>query len=221
MADTTLKIQPRTIGGTTAARATRRQGLVPGILYGRGREPYPFAIDVPTLRAALSGDAGRYAVLQVSVPGESVPTPAILKDFQLDPVRDRLTHLDLLAISMTERLTTTVAVHLSGEAKGVTDGGVLEQQVHEVEVSALPGDLPDAIEVDVTTLGIGDSIKLGDITPPRGVDWAADTDTVVATIIQASTMEQIEAEQAAEAEAAGTAPPPLAPEAEEPPAPAE
>jgi len=206
MAETTLKIQPRTAGGSTAATALRRQGLVPGILYGRGREPYPFQIDVPTLRQALSGDAGRHAVLQVTVPDEATATPAILKDYQLDPVRDRLTHIDLLAISMTESITTLVAVHLHGEAPGVDQGGVLEQAIHEVEVSALPGDLPDAVEVDVSSLNIGDSIRLADITPPAGVAWAADPDTVVASILQPTTMEQIEAEQAAEAEAAGLAP---------------
>ena len=151
MAETTLQIQPRETGGSPTARAVRRQGLVPGILYGRGREPYPFQIDVPTLREALSGEAGRHAILQVSVPGESSPTPAILKDFQLDLVRDRLTHLDLLAISMTEKITTTVAVHVEGEAPGVVDdGGVLEQPVHEIEVSALPGDVPNVITVDIS-----------------------------------------------------------------------
>ena len=202
MAETTLQIQPRETGGSPTARAVRRQGLVPGILYGRGREPYPFQIDVPTLREALSGEAGRHAILQVSVPGESSPTPAILKDFQLDLVRDRLTHLDLLAISMTEKITTTVAVHVEGEAPGVVDdGGVLEQPVHEIEVSALPGDVPNVITVDVSSLGTGDTIKLGDITPPSGVEWATDPETVLATILQPTTMEDIEAE-AAEGEAA-------------------
>jgi large subunit ribosomal protein L25 len=220
MADTTLKIQPRTLGGSTAARHLRRQGLVPGILYGRGREPYPFQIEVPALREALSGDAGRHAVLQLTVPGEAAATPAILKDYQLDPLRDRLTHIDLLAISMTEKITTLVAVHLEGEAPGVTnDGGVLEQAVHEVEVSALPGDLPDAINVDISGLGAGDAVRIADVTPPRGVEWAVDPDTVIAAIILPTTMEQIEAEQAAEAEAAGEAPvaEPGEP-AEEPPA---
>jgi large subunit ribosomal protein L25 len=222
MAETTLKIQPRETGGTAVARAIRRQGLVPGILYGRGREPFPFQIDVPTLREALSGDAGRHAILQVTVPGEGRPTPALLKDFQLDPVRDRLTHIDLLAISMTEKITTSVALHFEGEAPGVTDdGGVFEAAVHEVEVSALPGDLPDSIPVDISHLNTGETIKLGDLTPPAGVEWATDPDTVLATILQPTTMEDIEAEQAAEAgEVEGEAAPegaaPAAEAAEEP-----
>jgi large subunit ribosomal protein L25 len=209
MAETTLQIQPRETGGSPTARAVRRQGLVPGILYGRGREPYPFQIDVPTLREALSGEAGRHAILQVSVPGESAPTPAILKDFQLDLVRDRLTHLDLLAISMTEKITTTVAVHVEGDAPGVVDdGGVLEQPVHEIEVSALPGDVPNVITVDISSLATGDTIKLGDLTPPSGVEWATDPETVLATILQPTTMEDIEAEAAEEGEgvAEGEAP---------------
>jgi large subunit ribosomal protein L25 len=203
MAETTLQIQPRPTGGTPAARAIRREGMIPGILYGRGREPFPFQIDVPTLRAALSGDAGRHAILQISIPGEARPTPALLKDFQLDPVRDRLTHIDLLAISMTESITTPVSLSFEGDAPGVTnDGGVFEASIHEVEVSALPGDLPDSIIVDISHLNTGETIKLGDLTPPAGVEWATDPETVLATILQPTTMEDIEAEQAAEAGAA-------------------
>jgi large subunit ribosomal protein L25 len=203
MAETTLQIQPRDLGGSTAARAVRRRGNVPGILYGRGREPFPFQIDVPTLRAALSGEAGRHAILQVTVPGERQPTPALVKEFQIDPVRDRLTHIDLLAISMTEKITTSVALTFVGDAPGVTmDGGVFDADVHEVEVSALPGDLPDSIAVDISNLHVGEAMRLSDVATPPGVEWASDPDTVLASVTLPTTMEDIEAEQAAEGEAA-------------------
>ncbi len=219
MAETTLQIQSRDLGGSPAARAIRRRGNVPGILYGRGREPYPFQIDVPTLRAALSGEAGRHAILQVTVPGEPRPTPALVKEFQIDPVRDRLTHIDLLAISMTEKITTPVSLTFVGDAPGVTmDGGVFDADLHEVEVSALPGDLPDAVVVDISNLHVGEAIRLSEVPTPPGVEWATDPDTVLASITLPTTMEDIEAEQAAEGEAAGEpgeAPEPTeAPEAE-------
>ncbi len=191
MSETTLEIQLRTTGGTTTARAVRRAGLIPGILYGRGREPLPFQVEMPVLRTALSGDAGRHAVLHLTIPGEPRPTPAIMKDYQVDPVRDRLIHVDLLAISMTERIVTPVAVHLEGEAPGVGVGGVLEQPNVEVEIEALPGDLPDAINVDISALGVGDSIRLVDIEPPAGVSWASDPETVLATVLQSTTAEDL------------------------------
>lgn len=200
---TTLALTPRTPGGTPVARALRRQNLVPGILYGRGNEPYPFSVDVPSLRLALTGPAGRHAVVALKVEGRSAPVHAVLKEFQLDPVRDRVTHVDFLEISMTEEITAPVAVHLTGEALGLREGGILDQGAHEIEVRALPANLPNEIVVDVSPLHVGESLRLSDIPTIANVEWASDLDTVLATIAQPTTMEQIEAEQAAEAEAAG------------------
>jgi len=131
---------------------------------------------------------------------------AVLKDYQLDPVRDRLIHIDLLEISMTEKIVSTVNVRLEGEAQGVKDGGVLEQASHELEVEALPADLPPEIVVDVSELVAGNAIRVADISLPAGVAFKSDPETVVAAVMQASTMDQIEAEQAAEAEALGLVP---------------
>jgi large subunit ribosomal protein L25 len=212
-----LVLEPRTPGKSKHARDLRLAGKIPGILYGRGGTPVPFQVDVPPLRAALSGEAGRHAVLKLSVPGRKGDTHAVLKDYQLDPVRDRLIHVDLLEISMTESIVAPVSVRLEGEAPGVRDGGVLEQSSHELEVEGLPGDLPTEIVVDISELVAGHAIRVSDLTAPAGVVFKTDPDTVVATVLQATTMEQIEAEQAAEAEAAGEIPavePEAAPEAE-------
>jgi large subunit ribosomal protein L25 len=203
---TTLQIHPRTPGRSQDARALRRAGLVPGVLYGQGREPLSFQVAMPDLRAALGHEGGRHGVITLSVVGENATVPAVLKEFQRDKVRDRVSHLDFLAISLLEKLTTTVPVHIEGEAPGTIEGGVLDQPVHEVEVEALPGDLPEFIHVDVSALELGHSIKLSDIEPPAGVSWVSDPDTVVAAVLAPTTMEDIEAEQAAEAEAAGLTP---------------
>ena len=158
------------------------------------------------MRDALSGEAGRHAVLKLEVPGRKGDTHAVLKDYQLDPVRDRLIHIDLLEISMTEKITSSVSVRLEGEAQGVKDGGVLEQASHELEVEALPANLPPEIVVDVTALVAGHAIRVSDVTLPEGVVFKSDPETVIAAVMQATTMEQIEAEQAAEAEALGLTP---------------
>src|SRR3954454_7471420 len=96
----TLEVEARASGKSSAARALRRQGIIPGVLYGNGREPVAVQAPATALREALSGDGGRHATLDVKAPGSSQPSPAILKDYQVDPVRGRLTHFDLLAIRM-------------------------------------------------------------------------------------------------------------------------
>ncbi len=202
----TLVLEAREVGKTKHARAARKAGKVPGILYGRGAEPVAFVVEIPALRDALSGEAGRHAVLKLEVPGRKGDTHAVLKDYQLDPVRDRLIHIDLLEISMTEKITSSVSVRLEGEAQGVKDGGVLEQASHELEVEALPANLPPEIVVDVTALVAGHAIRVSDVTLPEGVVFKSDPETVIAAVMQATTMEQIEAEQAAEAEALGLTP---------------
>ena len=194
----TLELQPRTPGKTKAARAARKTGMIPGVLYGRGNEPVPFQVDRPVLREAINRAGGRHAVIKVQVPGRKVATHAVLKDIQLHPVRDNVLHIDLFEISMSEKMVATVTVHLVGDAAGVRDGGVLEQQVHEIEVEGLPGNLPSEITVDVSELEAGHAIRIGDITAPAGVEFKSDPDTVLAAIIQPTTMDEIEAEQAAD-----------------------
>jgi len=103
----TLVLEAREVGKTKLARASRAAGKVPGVLYGRGADPVAFEVEIPALREALSGEAGRHAVLKLQVPGRKGDTHAVLKDYQLDPVRDRLIHIDLLEISMSEKITST------------------------------------------------------------------------------------------------------------------
>ena len=197
----TLELQPRTPGKTKAARAARKTGMIPGVLYGRGNDPVPFQVDRPVLREAINRAGGRHAVIKVKVPGRKVATHAILRDIQLHPVRDNVLHIDLFEISMSEKMIATLTVHLVGDAAGVRDGGVLEQQVHEIEVEALPGDLPSDITIDVSGLEAGHAIRISDLTAPAGVEFKSDPDTVLAAIIHATTMDAADAEAAAEAAA--------------------
>jgi large subunit ribosomal protein L25 len=201
-----LEVEAREPGPSSAARALRRSGKIPGILYGAGREPSPFAVAITVLREALTGDAGRHAVLDVTLPGERAAVPAILKEFQLDPIRDRVTHVDLLAIRLDEPIEARATVNLIGEPRGVKlDGGVLEQPTHEISVLGLPADLVDHVDVDVSDLGVGDSLKLTDVATPEGLTLTGDLDLVIATVTGSSPVEAPEDEGAAAdaAEAAG------------------
>ena len=203
-----LEVEAREPGRSSAARALRRTGKIPGILYGAGRQPSAFAVATTVLREALTGEAGRHAVLDVTIPGEKAAIPAILKEFQLDPIRDRVTHVDLLAIRLDEPIEARATVNLIGEPRGVKlDGGVLEQPTHEISVFGLPAVLVDHVDIDVTDLGIGDSLKLGDVPAPEGLTLPGDPDLVLATVTGSSPVEapETEAEAAEAADAAEAA----------------
>jgi large subunit ribosomal protein L25 len=212
-----LEVEAREPGPSSAARALRRTGKIPGVLYGAGRQPSSFAVATTVLREALTGEAGRHAVLDVTIPGEKAAIPAILKEFQLDPIRDRVIHVDLLAIRLDQPIEARATVNLIGEPRGVKlDGGVLEQPTHEISVLGLPSALIDHVDVDVSDLGVGDSLKLTDVSAPEGITFPGDLDLVLATVTGASPVEAPEDEAAAAeaAEAAASETEEAAPEAE-------
>jgi len=149
-------------------------------------------------------------VFDVQIDGKT--RPALIKEFQLDPVRDRVIHVDLHEIRLDQKINTAIPVHLEGHAEGVNMGGALSQPTHELHAEALPADLVDAIMVDVSALEIGQSIRLSDITPPNGITFTDDPEgTVLATIAapvseeELKTEAELEAEAEAEAEAAAAA----------------
>jgi large subunit ribosomal protein L25 len=192
-----LEVEAREPGPSSAARALRRTGKIPGVLYGAGRTASSFAVAQTVLREALTGDAGRHAVLDVKVPGEKAAVPAILKEFQLDPIRDRVIHVDLLAIRLDEPIEARATVNLIGEPRGVKfDGGVLEQPTHEISVFGLPASLVDHVDVDVSELGVGDSLKLTDVAIPEGLTFPGDLDLVLATVTGSSAVDAPEDEVA-------------------------
>ena len=219
MSDTTIQIATRAAASTRANQRLRKQDVIPGVLYGQGREPLPIQVERVTLRAAFSGDAGRNAILSLVIDGEKEPVNAILKAMEIDRVRDRVTHVDLMAISMTETITAPVPVHLTGEAEGVKlDGGMIEHSLHEVLVTALPGSVPTEVLVDITALKIGHSIHVRDLVPAGDYAFAGDPDaTICSCVVTRAAMavatggaegeEGVEGEEGAEAPAAeGEAP---------------
>jgi large subunit ribosomal protein L25 len=207
----TLEVEARTPGKTSAARALRRSGKIPGILYGTGRTPEPIAVDSRRLREAVTGAGGRHSILDIVTPDAGRKVPVILKEFQTDPVRGILTHIDLLEIRMDRPIDSAASVTLVGEPEGVRlAGGVLDQPTVEIAVHGLPGALPDHIDVDVSGLGIGDSVRVGDLTPPEGVTYTTDADTVIASVTGVTELDLEEPEEA-EATTEGAPPDAAAP----------
>jgi large subunit ribosomal protein L25 len=212
---TKLTVSAREQLGSRQSRRLRKQGLIPGVLYGSGA---PVAISVPEreLRRALTGDAGLHAILDVEIDGHGKTHASILKEFQVDPVRGGVTHVDLQEVRLDKPIHASVAVHLIGveDAPGVREGGVLAQPLRELNVEALPLEVPEHIDVDVTAMELGGTLRVGDIAAPAGVALLDDPETVVATITAPTRVvepeEMLEGEEveaaAGEAPAGGEAP---------------
>jgi large subunit ribosomal protein L25 len=177
---TRLEITTREKGSSRDTRRLRREGKVPGVLYGRGIDPLAFSVDSRELRHALHG-AG--AVLELDHGGDT--TPAVVKDSQRHPVRGEIMHIDLLRVDLNKPIAAVVAVELVGteDAPGVREGGVLEHVTREINVEALPGDIPEQIQHDVSEAVIGDTIYLSALTMPSGVTLLDEGDeTLLATL---------------------------------------
>jgi large subunit ribosomal protein L25 len=193
---TSLKVAPREVGGSRDVRRLRRGGAVPGIVYGGGEEPVPFAVPARDLRIALA-HAG--AVLDLAVEGGK-STPVVVKVLDRHPVTGETMHVDLLRVNLNEKIQATVVLELTGvdDAPGVKENGVLEHVTRELTIEALPNDIPDSMEHDVSEMIIGDTLTLESVRPPAGVELLDDPETVIATLnppkLQLEAEEEIEAE---------------------------
>lgn len=201
---TALEVARREPDGSRAARRLRREGLVPGVVYGAGDDPVAFQVEGRVLRQALA-HAG--AVLDLSIDGAAA-TPVVVKELARHPVSGDTLHVDLLRVRLDQAIQATVILELVGsdDAPGVKEGGVLELVTREVTVEALPTNIPDAIDHDVSTMEIGDTLMLEAIVPPANVTVIGDPETVVATItpprLQAEAEVEIEQETELVAEGA-------------------
>ena len=177
-----LEVQDRESRGSAESRRLRKQGLIPGVLYGRGKDPHAFSVTERELRRALTGDAGLHAILDVTLDGDQA-RPSILKSYQQDPVKGTLTHVDLQEVRLDQAIQARVVVELIGEPVGVTEGGVLSQVNREITVEALPMEIPEHIDLDVTGMAIGDTLRLVDLRLQEGVKFLDDPEeTVLATV---------------------------------------
>jgi large subunit ribosomal protein L25 len=213
-----LEVKDREKLGSAESRRLRKQGFVPGVLYGKSTAR-AIAVGERDLRAALTGPSGLHAVLDVVLEGQSSTHPSILKEYQRDPVRGYVRHVDLQEVRLDVAIQATVQVHLIGgdEAPGVKEGGVLSAPSTSLNVEALPLEVPESIDADVSGMEMGDTLRLEDLPTLEGVVFLDDPhDTVIATVTAPMRevepeVEEVEGEEgelgeAVEGEAEGEAP---------------
>ncbi len=197
-----LGVEPRTGAGKGAARAVRRNGKVPAILYGAARTATLIALDAKEFETKVGAIEGTHLIRLSSSAAELGGKLVLVKEVQRHPVQRSLLHTDLYEVDVNTKLRLNVALHFIGRAAGVELGGILQPVRREVEVMCLPTEIPDYIEVDVTALGIHDAVHLSDLKAPVGVDIVIDTDEAVVTILP-PVVEEVKV--AAEGDAATTA----------------
>jgi large subunit ribosomal protein L25 len=201
-----LEVSERESRGSAESRRLRKQGLIPGVLYGRGKTPHPISVPERELRRVLTGDGGVHAILDVVLAGQKTTHPSILKEYQQHPVRGGIIHIDLQEVRLDQPIQARVVVELLGEPVGVTEGGVLSQVNREVTVEALPMEIPDHLELDVTGMAIGDTLRLTDLPAQEGVEYLDDPEeTVLATVTMPTRIvepepEEVEGEELEEGE---------------------
>jgi len=193
-----LDVVTRPAEGSRAVRRLRREGRVPGVIYGGGKDPVGFHTDGRELRAALAASS---AVIEVKVDGGKA-APAVLKEAQRHPVRGEVTHIDLLRVRLDEEIAAVVPIELlnAEEAAGTKSGGVLEQITREVNVEALPTAIPESITYDVAEMEIGDTLLLEAISAPAGVKLLDDPHETVVATMSAPRLQSQAAEDEIEAE---------------------
>ena len=193
-----LDVQERPERGTRRMKRLRREGFVPGVVYGgTDGDSTSFKVESRALRQVLV--AGQ-ALIDLKVGSKTRPVIGV-QDQQLHPVRDEVMHIDLLEVRLDEKIQTTVALHVEGseESPGVKEGGVLEHATHQLNIEALPTAIPDYISVDVSGMEIAATMHLSEITAPEGVEFLDDPEeTIIATVVVPTEVEEPEIEEETE-----------------------
>jgi large subunit ribosomal protein L25 len=184
-----LQVKERESRGSADARRLRREGFIPGVLYGNGKKPYAICIPERELRRVLTGAGGLHAILDVFLEGQKTTHASILKDYQQDPIRGHISHVDLQEVRLDQPIQASVNVQLVGEPAGAKEGGVLSQVQREINVEALPMEIPEHLDLDVSGMAIGDTLRLADLPAYEGVTYLDDPEGIVLATVTLPTRE--------------------------------
>jgi len=210
MAEIVVSAKGRTDRGKNAARRLRREGFIPAVVYGGKGGNFAVAVDPKSLQKVLRSEAGRNAILKLDIAGQGA-TNAILKSWQVDPIRESFLHADFYRIAMDVAIRVTVPIQVKGEARGVkVDAGILELTMREIAVECLLGDIPEHIDVDVSDLGINGALRVSDLPVSEKVKILEGADQVVVHVV--SVKEEVVAAPGVVAPVEGEAAAPAEPE---------
>ena len=202
MVQSSLRVKPRKRIGKSGAREVRREGNIPAILYGRGEDPVPLVVRPDELKRALTNSAGLNTVLELEIDDSEAPAKkfSMVREIQKDPIKDRVIHLDFLAIDMQKSVKVKVPVNTRGRSEGERRGARLEKLMRTIDLECLPGDIPDSIEIDVTDLALGDFVDIAGLSLGEGVRPVRDGSEKVVHVIAQRSTEDAEAEEEEEEE---------------------
>jgi len=199
-----LEAQPREAGTKNHARRVRREGKIPAVVYGASKDAVPVSVDPRHVLRILRSDSGHNTIFDLALDGGE-RTKAMIVDWQYEPIKGHLLHIDLKRIAMDKVLRVSVPIVLQGVAEGVkTEGGILEQMLREVEIECLPGDIPSHIDVDISHLTFGKVLRVSDLPHSEKLKFLSDANQPVAHVT--SVKEEVVAAPEAVAAEAGAAP---------------
>ena len=205
MDNVSIVVHKRDVTGTRATKRLRKSGLIPGVIYGHGKDAVLIAVEPHVLREALHTSAGMHAVLDVTFEGQKRGHKAIVKELVLDRVKSNVIHVDLQEIRLDETIETTVSIHFEGEAKGVKAGGMLDESTREVTVKGLVTAIPEHLVLDISELDMNETLKVADLLVPEGIEVMADPEEVLCSVLpprKVEVEEGVEGEEAVEGVAA-------------------
>lgn len=199
MKEVNLEVKSRERKGKEQVKKLRKNGIVPAVMYGAGEQALSLEISLKDLNALLKATKGENVIINLNIDEGKVETKkALLREVQKDPVRDNILHVDFQHISLTEKITVKVPIHLIGTAAGVKDeGGILEHILRELEIRCLPTDIPEHIEVGVSELGIGDAVHVSDLKLEK-VELLTDLEGSIATVVPPTVFKEPEVAAAVE-----------------------
>ena len=205
MDNVSIVVHKRDVTGTRATKRLRKSGLIPGVIYGHGKDAVLIAVEPHVLREALHTSAGMHAVLDVTFEGQKRGHKAIVKELVLDRVKSNVIHVDLQEIRLDETIETTVSIHFEGEARGVKAGGMLDESTREVTVKGLVTAIPEHLVLDISELDMNETLQVANLVVPEGIEVMADPEEVLCSVLpprKVEVEEGVEGEEVVEGVAA-------------------
>lgn len=179
MSEISIKAKKRILSTKGAVNKLRRNGEVPGIFYSKGVEPIPISVPELSLNPLVYTSETHIVNLEIE---NDETKKTILKNIQFDPVTDKIVHFDFLGISLDQKIEIEVPISVEGQAKGIKEGGILQQSMHKLHVSCLPGDIPEHITINVANLGVGDSVHVKDLSLTN-VEILHNDDVIIVSVV--------------------------------------